>query len=44
MNDCSVAPHIPNNSIGSLAELLGDGVSLVHNEVLVKHLEHLATL
>lgn len=34
---------IPDNAVSSLAELLGDGVALVDNEVLVKDLEDLAT-
>lgn len=34
----------PNNTISSLAELLGDSISLVDNEVLVEDLENLATL
>ena len=35
---------IPNNTISSLAKLLGHSVSLIHNEVLVEHLEDLPSL
>lgn len=35
---------IPDNSISSLAKLLGHRVSLIDNEVLVEHLEHLSSL
>jgi hypothetical protein len=35
---------IPNNTISALSKLFGNGVSLVNNEVLVEHLEHLSSL
>jgi hypothetical protein len=35
---------IPDNTIGALAQLLGDSVSLVDDKVLVEHLEHLSAL
>lgn len=34
----------PDNAVGTLAKLLRYGVSLVDNEILVEHLEHLASL
>ena len=34
---------VPDNAISTLSKLLGDGVALVDNEVLVKDLEDLAT-
>lgn len=34
---------VPDNAISSLTELLGDGVALVDNKVLVEDLEDLAT-
>lgn len=34
----------PDNAVGALSELLGHIVPLVHDELLVEHLEHLATL
>lgn len=36
--------HAPNNAVSSLAELLGDGIALVDDEVLVEDLENLASL
>lgn len=36
--------HLPHNAVGSLAELLGNGVALIHDEVLVEDLEDLSTL
>lgn len=36
--------YSPHDTVGSLAKLLGDGVALVHNEVLVEDLEDLSTL
>ena len=38
------AARIPDNAVSSLAQLLGDSISLVDDEVLVKHLEHLTAL
>jgi len=38
------AARIPDNTVSSLAQLLGDSISLVDDEVLVKHLEHLTAL
>ena len=35
---------IPDDSIGSLAKLLGDIVPLIDNELLIEHLEHFAAL
>lgn len=34
----------PNNSICSLAQLFGDSIAFVDNEILIKDLEDLATL
>lgn len=34
----------PNNPICSLAQLLGDSIALVDNEILIKDLEDLAAL
>ena len=35
---------IPDDSVGSLAKLLCNGVALINNEVLVEHLEDFAAL
>lgn len=35
---------IPNNTISALTQLLGDGVSLVNDEVLVEDLENFSSL
>lgn len=36
--------HSPDDTVSTLAQLLGHIVLFVHDEVLVKHLEDLATL
>lgn len=36
--------HSPHDTVGSLAQLFGHGVALVHDEVLVEDLEDLSTL
>ena len=36
--------HSPHDSVGSLAQLFGHGVALIHDEVLVEDLEDLSTL
>lgn len=38
------AQSLPDDAVGALAKLLGDGVSLVDDEVLVEDLEDLASL
>lgn len=38
------SPCLPDNAVGALAQLLGDGISLVDDEVLVKDLEDLPSL
>lgn len=35
---------LPDNAISALSKLLGDGVALVNDEVLVEDLKHLAAL
>lgn len=37
-------PHIPDDAVGSLAQLLGDIIALIDDKVLVKHLEDLPSL
>jgi hypothetical protein len=34
----------PDNTVSSLSQFLGDCVSLIDDEVLVEHLEHLSSL
>lgn len=36
--------HSPHDAVGSLAQLLCNGVALVHDEVLVEDLEDLSSL
>lgn len=36
--------NIPDNTVCTLTQLLGDIVPLIHDEILVEHLEHLAAL
>ena len=36
--------YLPDDTIGALSQFLGHSVPLIHNELLVKDLEHLAAL
>jgi hypothetical protein len=44
MNPFPETLSLPDNTISTLTELLGYRVSLVDDEVLVEHLEHLSPL
>lgn len=36
--------HVPNNTVSSLAQLLGHGVAIIHDKVLVENLKDLPSL
>lgn len=40
----AVAPNLPNDTVGTLTQFLGNGVTFIDNEVLVENLEDFPAL